>query len=1326
MNAVTKILAETPEEELERILAPFIREQFPSFMKENYSKLVLLTKAYYEWLDQNGNVGNVLYGLEDAYDVDQNSEEFYSHFKNTYLSSFPELFAVDTDGNKPNKKTLLKKIRDFYGNKGTESAYRFLFKILYDSDLEFYYPKTDVLKVSDGQWIEPKSIKTTLTNGQNLFSANGGQISQYNGTELVATALIDAVVQYQLNGVPICEFFVSGIIGDFSPNREVIITKNETTFIETAYPVLGEFFVELPGQGYKVGNTVSVTDESGGTGFSAKIDQVGLAGGIKRISITNSGVNYPTDIVLNIFNDFGTQNAKVVAIRSAVTNYPGYYRENRGKVSSNKKIQDGHYYQDFSYELKSRISLDSYFEVLRNLVHPAGLRMFGSILSKASIDNTISSSTQATFSETPIIGQFTPYTLRTFNNLRNSIFLPNQVLGATLQVWLSTYTVEGNTSAGVSAGWTSLGYTALGVNVWNSLVGGFTFGHYPAYEDVWTTPRFKEEAVNTHPSLVFRPINDSTSDLYSVSTNTRWRSFGYGHLGPTMGRLGLTASRSYFVVCKPRRLDTIGSIGSPSGNTRHILSDSSGQHGIAVGYTGGNTIPRVFGWNTGASRTNWVIGDLGPTGEWKLISQTFLNGSGNSGPLSLFLNGICLGTTSSAQLPTSAIQTSRLGIGMPSNTVDTCFDGEIAEILCYQGDVGEADRQKIEGYLAHKYDLAGKLPSTHPYKNIVPGGSFAGGKWYGNTGDYYPIGYNPYIGSTAQVGANGTTAPLGSVFANSGLGYTYTVADENGITAHNPTGSPLGSTASWWDNGTTWGNKESTLDPSHISGLMLWLKPENIGVCGSAVNGASVDVWRDSSPSQNHALPPTWGRFNGAAYSAAGVTIDKLRPTISFGSIAGPTGVCFNGGALYAPTTTWNGASLAQWIQLGNTHGAGTTAERILSGQHIYLTNPLNLQGEVDIFMVVRPTVDGYDRGLGLFSSDAGLTSYRRDDTVLYHRSYNPVDRNTALANSTYYRVLPNGSLLYPSVSPSGLVGFRPSGSKTGVQQNSMAYDPHVSGVCFGVAVGEWTRNSSFRLQTYLNGHEARNYSLATGRKIAAVNTPNTEDYLINSSLILWLDSGKTNSYPGSGTSWFDISGNSHVGTLMGGPVFSSEAGGVLVFDGLNDSVHIPSTTNHFTWTPSGVGNNTLSIEMWVRSTDTSGRFLSKPWNGNGEYDYWITHNSFYNTVGTQQHDLAFPTLSTGNWEHIFAILTPTEKIVYRNGSLIGSVSHSITNNTPTGGNGNLSLCIMTLYPYGSSWTGDTNYGIQGNVGIVRMYSQVLTADQIRQNYNILRQRFGA
>ena len=161
MDTVKNILTNTNEETLDSILSPFIQEQFPGFIREDHPKLILLIKAYYEWMDEKGNPGNVLSKLDTVNDIDANADEFYSHFKNTFLASFPEIFAEDELGNKPNKKTLLKKIRDFYGKKGTESAYKFLFRILYDSDLEFYYPKTDILKASDGQWIEPKSIKTT-------------------------------------------------------------------------------------------------------------------------------------------------------------------------------------------------------------------------------------------------------------------------------------------------------------------------------------------------------------------------------------------------------------------------------------------------------------------------------------------------------------------------------------------------------------------------------------------------------------------------------------------------------------------------------------------------------------------------------------------------------------------------------------------------------------------------------------------------------------------------------------------------------------------------------------------------------------------------------------------------------------------------------------------------------------------------------------------------------------------------------------------------------------------------------------------------------------
>jgi len=1118
MDTVKNILTNTNEETLDSILSPFIQEQFPGFIREDHPKLILLIKAYYEWMDEKGNPGNVLSKLDTVNDIDANADEFYSHFKNTFLASFPEIFAEDELGNKPNKKTLLKKIRDFYGKKGTESAYKFLFRILYDSDLEFYYPKTDILKASDGQWIEPKSIKTTANNGVDLFSAKGGQILQAKGNGQVATAFVDSVAQYTFEGSPVCEFFLNNIVGDFVPDLPVKIQKDDKEWQEVPYSVLGQFFIEVSGNGYQIGDNVTVLNTVGGTGLSAKIEQVGLAGNIKKIAITNSGINYPADVIVSVFNTNGKQTAKVVALRTAITNYPGYFSGNRGKISANKNIHDGHYYQDFSYKLKAAVSFDTYFDVLKRIIHPAGMRMFGSVLVRAAVDNTLTTSTQGTFSKVPLIGQYTPYTPRTYNNLRNGIFLPNQVRGATLQVWLSTYSVAGNSASGATSGWEVAGITALGVNRWIDLARGVTYS-IPngdvAEQTVWSAPRFKQEAVNTHPSLVIRPINESGSDFGATgsSTNSSWRSYGYWS-GLTVGALGLSAARSYFVVAKGRTATPIGAISTPT-TSRYLISDVGGHHGIVVGSTAGTSALRVLAYNDASpiSSNNVITTIPGGVGEWFMVCSTYNGTPAANGALSLFVNGVCAGTQTSAG-QNASINGQTLAVGMASG-IDSVFDGEIAEVICYQGDVGKADREKVEGYLAHKYGLAGKLPSTHPFKNTVPGGSYSSGRWYGNTGDYYQLGYNPYIGSTTQVGRDGTTAPLGSLFVDSGLGYTFTVASEHGITSHNPTGSPLGSTAAWWDNGASGSNKETVLDPSHIRGLALWLKPENIGVCGSVANGVSTDVWHDASPFQNHALPPTWGRFNGNDYASAGVTIDKLRPVLSVGSLAGPTGVCFNGGVLYSPSSVWNGASLASWVQFGNTHGVGCLPDKFLTGQHLHLKNGLTLTDDMDVFVVLRSTSDEWNSGLGVMSSQTDLRSVPTNDTVFFHRSYNIVDRTPSLQTDQYYKVSPNNTLLYPSNTPVGLAGFRPSGGSTTAAKNSIAYDPHVSGVCFGVGVCEWSRDKSGRIRSYLNGDEGLNFSKASGRRIASVVSADPYSQFIQDGNVLYVsaDSASAKEY---------------------------------------------------------------------------------------------------------------------------------------------------------------------------------------------------------------------
>ena len=62
---------------------------------------------------------------------------------------------------------------------------------------------------------------------------------------------------------------------------------------------------------------------------------------------------------------------------------------------------------------------------------------------------------------------------------------------------------------------------------------------------------------------------------------------------------------------------------------------------------------------------------------------------------------------------------------------------------------------------------------------------------------------------------------------------------------------------------------------------------------------------------------------------------------------------------------------------------------------------------------------------------------------------------------------------------------------------------------------------------------------------------------VVEDGLVLALDAGNTQSYPGSGTAWTDISGKGNNGTLTNGPTYSSADGGAIVFDGINDHIDL-------------------------------------------------------------------------------------------------------------------------------------------------------------------------
>ena len=89
----------------------------------------------------------------------------------------------------------------------------------------------------------------------------------------------------------------------------------------------------------------------------------------------------------------------------------------------------------------------------------------------------------------------------------------------------------------------------------------------------------------------------------------------------------------------------------------------------------------------------------------------------------------------------------------------------------------------------------------------------------------------------------------------------------------------------------------------------------------------------------------------------------------------------------------------------------------------------------------------------------------------------------------------------------------------------------------------------------------------------------NVAPKISTNGLILYLDAGNTKSYPGTGTTWVDISQSGNNGTLINSPTFNSSNGGGIVFDGVDDYV-----------TQSNITSNSLTFDFWFRVTDkTSG-----------------------------------------------------------------------------------------------------------------------------------------
>ena len=221
---------------------------------------------------------------------------------------------------------------------------------------------------------------------------------------------------------------------------------------------------------------------------------------------------------------------------------------------------------------------------------------------------------------------------------------------------------------------------------------------------------------------------------------------------------------------------------------------------------------------------------------------------------------------------------------------------------------------------------------------------------------------------------------------------------------------------------------------------------------------------------------------------------------------------------------------------------------------------------------------------------------------------------------------------------------------------------------------------------------------------------------IVTANLALCLDAGNPRSYPGTGSTWTDISGNSRNATLVSSPTYTSGINGYFTLNGVDQYATI---SNY-----SGINFNTSTVIYiaWLNSVPNSrNTIFSQYYGGTGAQFEWgdtgnLRSNYRQNSAATPENDAANGAnqIVTSTIYHITVTYNTGGVIThYKNAVLLGSNTNSTQSNINGGGNIDIGRNSSAgLY-------------FKGRVFYCAIYNSVLTQAQVSQNFEALRGRYG-
>lgn len=212
---------------------------------------------------------------------------------------------------------------------------------------------------------------------------------------------------------------------------------------------------------------------------------------------------------------------------------------------------------------------------------------------------------------------------------------------------------------------------------------------------------------------------------------------------------------------------------------------------------------------------------------------------------------------------------------------------------------------------------------------------------------------------------------------------------------------------------------------------------------------------------------------------------------------------------------------------------------------------------------------------------------------------------------------------------------------------------------------------------------------------------------LITSNLVLHLDAGDSGSYPGTGTTWTDLSPSGNDFTLSGSPTWSSAEGGHFVFDGTDD--YASGTDTDFP-----INAEACTMSVWcTNETETSSWGMALAYGTDGQdlcraLGVDPTEHPVAAHYGSDIADTS--TFTVGAWTNLVSVYDGTDIEFYVNATSIGTLTVTLAVAL------NLAYVGQQINAFSEFWNGKISHCL--------IYDVALSAAQVQQNYDAISVRY--